>query len=202
MKNKIKLDSLNLNSFKPANTDLILRNLIFVVLYFASILIFFNYLLWPMITKFKTQLVIEKKQKLLHGEALRNYEMAKDRLSSFIKENNNALEKLNNANGEEILKKLATSSIFVKKITRLESKLDSENYINEVSYEIEARVDDLKKLWDLFLDFEKSNASIVFNLPIKINKLKADSRIFEVVFRASIAKSTYEVDELTNEILQ
>ena len=65
MKNKIKLDSLNLNSFKPANTDLILRNLIFVVLYFASILIFFNYLLWPMITKFKTQLVIEKKQKLL-----------------------------------------------------------------------------------------------------------------------------------------
>ena len=103
-------------SFGGVNADLIIRNMIFCVLYVCAILIVFSYILWPMILGFKSQYINERKEKIIYTEIKKDYDDNVKALNNLKKK----IEKMPLENASDEKKDRAQMALYlVKELTSI-----------------------------------------------------------------------------------
>ncbi|OBV29064.1 hypothetical protein BKN38_07420 [Helicobacter sp. CLO-3] len=190
------------SSFGKMDTDLILRNMIFSVLYVSAILTFFSYVLWPTILKFKSQYIIERKEKIIYNEIKKGYDTSLQRIVDFRDENKPSLAKFYDTQTFDDIKAAISQYLTIIDIKSSPEIINKEEETKSISYIFKTQTDNVEKVWQLISKFDELNASIVINPPIQIQRANIQSGVYSVVFGIEVKQNAFEVKKRTQEILQ
>lgn len=189
------------NSLKNLDVDLIFKNMIFAILYVSGILAFFSYILWPTILDFKAEYIVERKNKIIYNEAQKGFNASKDRLSSFLQENQPLLNRFNNANSYEIIHNISKRLFTKHTIKKISEQTNSQTQIKTIIYQITAQTPNIQNLWNFISELNKTSSSAIVNIPIRIQK-PSEAKTYEIVFNIDIAQNTNIANPLIQNIIQ
>lgn len=189
-------------SFNKVDTDLVIRNLIFCVLYISVILGFFNYLLWPTIIAFKSQYILERKEKIIYNEIKKGYDSSAQRLQDFITNNRPIFAKLGNQNALEEVKSLIASYLTIKSIKQVQSSTQEDNQTINTTYAFTTQTKNVANMWQLMEKLSTLNASVVINPPVQINRASLQADVYDISFSLEIVYNTYQIPTHTQKLLE
>ncbi len=189
-------------SFGGVNADLIIRNMIFCVLYVCAILIVFSYILWPMILGFKSQYINERKEKIIYTEIKKDYDVSIQRLLDFINNNKGVFDKLNNKSSFDEAQTIIAQYLTIKDVKKTKESSNKNEQTTSFFYTFSAQTQHIENVWQLMNKIDTTNTSIVINPPIKIQRESMQSDIYDVTFSLEIKQNNYQVDERIQQILQ
>lgn len=188
-------------NFRNLDTDLVLHNMIFVVIYIGAILMFFSYMLWPLILDFKVKYIEERKQNLILTEVQKDFDSSKDRLVWLLTNNKSLLSRLNNAKSQNIITDLLAQYFSKKSMRLLSSHIDEESQIKTILYQIQVQTEDIGKFWEFITALGESDTSIIISLPVQIQKASMQSRIYDIVFNVETAHNVYKLNPEIKQIV-
>lgn len=174
------------------DTDLVIRNLIYSVLYASMILAFFSYLLWPLILKFKSQYVQERREKIIYTEIKKNYDVSVQRLGDFVINNSPSFTKLNNQKAFDEMQALVKEYLQVKSLKRIAESTQEDDQTRSVTYAFVAETKQVEKIWQLMDRLTSLQASAVIKPPVRIQRASMRSSTYEVAFSLELRYSTYQ----------
>lgn len=174
------------------DTDLVVRNLIYSVLYVSMILAFFSYLLWPLILKFKSQYVQERREKIIYTEIKKNYDTSVQRLDDFVINNSPSFTKLNNQKAFDEVQALVQEYLQVKTLKRIAESKQEDDQTRSVTYAFIAETKQVEKVWQLMDRLTSLQASVVIKPPVRIQRASMQSSTYEIAFSLEIRYSTYQ----------
>lgn len=189
-------------SFGGVNADLIIRNMIFCVLYVCAILIVFSYILLPMILGFKSQYINERKEKIIYTEIKKDYDVSIQRLLDFINNNKGVFDKLNNKSSFDEAQTIIAQYLTIKDVKKTKESSNKNEQTTSFFYTFSAQTQHIENVWQLMNKIDTTNTSIVINPPIKIQRESMQSDIYDVTFSLEIKQNNYQVDERIQQILQ
>lgn len=189
-------------SFNKVDTDLFVRNLIFSILYISVILGFFNYLLWPTIIAFKSQYILERKEKIIYNEIKKGYDNSAQRLQDFITNNRPIFAKLSNQNALEEVKSLIASYLTIKSIKQVQSSTQEDNQTINTTYAFTTQTKNVANMWQLMEKLSTLNASVVINPPVQINRASLQADVYDISFSLEIVYNTYQIPAHTQKLLE
>lgn len=189
-------------SFNKVDTDLFVRNLIFSILYISVILGFFNYLLWPTIIAFKSQYILERKEKIIYNEIKKGYDNSAQRLQDFITNNRPIFAKLSNQNALEEVKSLIASYLTIKSIKQVQSSTQEDNQTINTTYAFTTQTKHVANMWQLMEKLSTLNASVVINPPVQINRASLQADVYDISFSLEIVYNTYQIPTHTQKLLE
>lgn len=174
------------------DTDLVIRNLIYSVLYASMILAFFSYLLWPLILKFKSQYVQERREKIIYTEIKKNYDASVQRLGDFVINNSPSFTKLNNQKAFDEMQALVKEYLQVKSLKRIAESTQEDDQTRSVTYAFVAETKQVEKIWQLMDRLTSLQASAVIKPPVRIQRASMRSSTYEIAFSLELRYSTYQ----------
>ena len=174
------------------DTDLVIRNLIYSVLYASMILAFFSYLLWPLILKFKSQYVQERREKIIYTEIKKNYDASVQRLRDFVINNSPSFTKLNNQKAFDEMQALVKEYLQVKSLKRIAESTQEDDQTRSVTYAFVAETKQVEKIWQLMDRLTSLQASAVIKPPVRIQRASMRSSTYEIAFSLELRYSTYQ----------
>lgn len=189
------------SSFNRVDTDLVIRNLIYSVLYVSMILACFSYLLWPLILNFKSQYIQERREKIIYTEIKKNYDAAVNRLEDFTLNNSASFLKLNNQQAFDQVQALVREHLEVKGIKRVAESKQENDQTRSITYAFSAQTKELEKLWQLMDKLTSLQASVVLKPPVKIQRASMQSSTYDIAFSLELRYNTYQAPAHLQEIL-
>lgn len=186
-------------SFSP---DLVIRNLIFTALYVIGILWFFSSYILPTMKSFKSQYIIERKERLIYEEIARGYSAAKQRLDDFANLNTNALSKLKSADPQAETKALVAKFLTIKEMRRVsQSEIPNEG-TRSITFAFKTQTKSVDNIWKLIDKLDSLSSSAVINLPIQIKKVSMQSQVYDILLHIEVRQNTFIPNDETKAILQ
>lgn len=189
-------------SFNKVDTDLVIRNLIFCVLYISVILGFFNYLLWPTIIAFKSQYILERKEKIIYTEIKKGYDNSTKRLQDFITNNRDSFSKLDNQNALEEIESLIAKYLDIKSVKKLSHTTQANDHTQSTTYAFTTQTKNVANMWQLMEKLFTLHASVVINPPVQINRASLQAEVYDISFSLEVMSNTYQTPEHTKELLK
>ncbi len=183
------------------NPELVVRNLIFTTIYVIAILWFFSTYIMPTMKSFKSQYIIERKERLIYEEIARGYGVAKQRLDDFANLNAKALSKLKNADPQAETKALVAQFLTIKEMRRVsQSEIPNEG-TRSVTFAFKTQTKSVDNIWKLIDKLDSLSSSAVINLPIQIKKVSMQSQVYDILLHIEVRQNTFIPNEETQAIL-
>ena len=143
------------------NPELVVRNLIFTTIYVIAILWFFSTYIMPTMKSFKSQYIIERKERLIYEEIARGYGVAKQRLDDFANLNVKALSKLKNADPQAETKALVAKFLTIKEMRRVsQSEIPNEG-TRSVTFAFKTQTKSVDNIWKLIDKLDSLSSSAI-----------------------------------------
>lgn len=189
-------------SFNKVDTDLVIRNLIFCILYVSVILGFFNYLLWPTIIAFKSQYILERREKIIYTEIKKGYDNATKRLQDFITNNRDSFSKLDNQNALQEIENLIAKYLDIKSVKQLSHTTQANDHTQSTTYVFTTQTKNVANMWRLMEQLSTLHTSVVINPPVQINRANLQTEVYDISFSLEILNNTYQIPEQTKELIK
>lgn len=184
------------------NPELVLRNLIFTTLYVFGILWFFSTYIMPTMKSFKSQYIIERKERLIYEEIARGYDAAKQRLEDFANLNTNALSKLKNTDPQAETKALVAKFLTIKEMRRVSQSEIAGEHTRSITFAFKTQTKSVDNIWKLIDKLDSLSSSAVINLPIQIKKVSMQSQVYDILLHIEVRQNTFMPNDETKQILQ
>ncbi|MDO7252311.1 hypothetical protein [Helicobacter cappadocius] len=172
------------------DADLVIRNMIFFVVFCILIGMSMNYALWPMIVAYKEQHIDEKKAKIVFNQVEKDLNTAQASLKKTKTKNQKFLDAMNYSSSTDKLSKFLEKYFKNMEIIKKSSENDSEKQLKKEIYFISGEITDVQTMNRLLGDFKNTPMSIEILLPVVIRKAEEKNKLI-LEFYISIEKSTY-----------
>lgn len=175
------------------DTELVVRNMIFFVLFCIITGAGVNYLLWPSINKYKMQYIEEKKMKIIFTQVKKDFDSEQAKLRNTKNTNQKFLDIMSYSFAQNRLENLLSKYFQNVEITKKSSITDDKRQVTIDEYSIKGEIPDTKTMNNFFADIKNAPMSIKVLLPIMIKKSNSSNGlVFE--FLINVEKSNYTPD--------
>ncbi|PAF47853.1 hypothetical protein BKH46_03215 [Helicobacter sp. 12S02634-8] len=170
--------------------ELVIRNLIFFVIFCLLVSVFINYCLWPVIEEYKQQHIEEKKIKIVFLKAKSDFESHFNALKKTKTLNQKSLNIMSSAlDGTQLKHDLDQYFTQVNIVKQLFQADNGESFSID-TYFVRGEIKDIVMMNRFFSELQNAPASIKVLLPIIVKKSDTSSSLV-VEFYVNIQKSNY-----------
>lgn len=173
------------------DTDLVVRNMVFFVLFVLFLGVSIDSFLFPVIERYKSQTLDERKEKIVLTQVQKDFEAAQSALIRTKKANDKILSTLSFNFSKDRFKDALSKYFSNIEINKKSSGENIEKQVQDDVYFVRAEAKNLENLDKFFADLEKAQASIKILLPITIKKSAHSSRLI-LEFYLNVEKSNYK----------
>ncbi|PAF46875.1 hypothetical protein BKH41_08380 [Helicobacter sp. 12S02232-10] len=176
--------------YVDVDAELVIRNLIFFVLFCIIIGTSINYFLWPMIEAYKEQHLEEKKIQVVFLQVQKEFNKNLELLKKTKSSNQKFLDVMAYEFGISRLKNGLSKYFKDVTVVKKSTQEDLQNQFEKDVYFVRGEIQDMQVLNNFFTDLQNAPMSIKVLLPITIKKSSnTDKLILE--FYIDVEKSNY-----------
>lgn len=173
------------------DTDLVVRNMVFFVFFVLFLGISIDSFLFPVIERYKSQTLDERKEKIVLAQVQKDFEAAQSALIRTKKANDEILSTMSYNFSQDRFKDTLSKYFSHIEVNKNSSSKDIEKQVQDDIYFLRAEAKNLDNLNKFFADLQKAQASIKILLPITIKK-SAQSNGLIVELYLNVEKSSYK----------
>ncbi|PAF44683.1 hypothetical protein [Helicobacter sp. 11S02596-1] len=175
------------------DADLVIRNLIFFVVFCVAIGMFMNYFLWPKVEAYKQQYLEEKKIRVVFLQVQKEFENNRESLKKTKNANQKFLDVM--AYGFDMTKLTNNLNKHFKdiEVVKKSTQEDAQNQLRTDVYFVRGTMENTQEMNDFFTDLQKAPMSIKVLLPVVIKKSHNSPQLV-LEFYIDVEKSNYKPD--------
>lgn len=173
------------------DTDLVVRNMVFFVFFVFLLSISIDSFLFPVIERYKSQTLDERKEKIVLAQVQKDFEAAQSTLIRTKKANDEILSTMSYNFSQDKFKAALSKYFSHIEVNKSSSSKDIEKQVQDDIYFLRAEAKNLDNLNKFFADLQKAQASLKILLPINI-KTSDHSNGLIVEFYLNVEKSSYK----------
>ncbi|PAF53386.1 hypothetical protein BKH42_06085 [Helicobacter sp. 13S00482-2] len=173
------------------DAELVIRNMIFFLVFCILIGVSMNYALWPMIIAYKQQHIDEKKAKIIFNQVEKDLNTAQASLKKTKTINQHFLDAINYPSTSDKLAKFLGKYFKNIEVIKKSSENNLEKQIKKEVYFVSGEVTDIQTMNTLLGELKNTPMSVEILLPVVIRKAQKDDKLI-LEFYINIEKSTYK----------
>lgn len=177
--------------YVDVDADLVIRNMIFFVVFCILVGASLNYVLWPMIITYKEQHIDEKKAKIVFSQVEKDLNTAQASLKKAKTSNQEFLDAMNYSVNAAKISDLLGKYFKKIEVSKKSSEIDREKQLKKEVYYVSGEITDIKTMNDLLGDMKSMPMSAEILLPVIIRKTDDDKKLV-LDFYISVVRTLYK----------
>lgn len=173
------------------DAELVIRNMIFFVVFCILIGVSLNYALWPMIVSYKEQYIDEKKAKIVFNQVEKDLNSAQASLKKAKTSNQTFLDALNYPSSGGKLSDLLGKYFKKIEVIKKSNEIDAEKQLKKEVYFVSGEITDIQTMNRLLGEMKNMPMSVEILLPVIIRKTDKDKKLI-LDFYISVVTSMYK----------
>lgn len=175
------------------DAELVIRNMIFFVVFCVLVGVSLNYALWPMIVAYKEQHIDEKKAKIVFNQVEKDLNSAQASLKKTKTSDQPFLDAMNYSSNAANLSDLLGKYFKKIEVIKKSSEVDQEKQLKKDIYFVSGEITDVQTMNRLSGEMKNMPMSAEILLPVIIRKTDQDKKLV-LDFYISVVKSMYKAE--------
>lgn len=177
--------------YVEVDAELVIRNMIFFIVFCILVGVSLNYALWPTIVAYKEQHIDEKKAKIVFNQVEKDLNAAQASLKKTKTSNQAFLDALNYSSSAGKLSDLLGKYFKKIEVIKKSSEIDPEKELKKEVYFVSGEITDIQTMNRLLGEMKNMPMSVEILLPVIIRKTDQDKKLI-LDFYISVVKTTYK----------